>query len=231
MLSKWQHLKVEAIQMRKRGISIREVEKRLEIPRSTLSFWFQHIHLSQRYTLRLEKLAKLSLTKARKEAIKWHNAKKAERLRSAASEGAKVLNQIDISDDAIAELSLSLLYLGEGAKKKNGAILGNSNPLILKFFIKMLGRLYNISPADMSCELHLRADQNANQLVKYWSKTLGIPRSNFNKPSFDKRTTGKTTYPYYKGVCVVRCSRVAIQRRLVYIANTFCTEMVGHMRG
>jgi hypothetical protein len=231
MWSQWQHLKTAAIQMRRRGVAIRDVEKRLGIPRSTLSYWFKDVQMSAHHKKRLEIRARHSLIKARREATKWHNAQKDERIKLAISGGAELLSQIDIHNDAIAELALSLLYLGEGAKKKNGAILGNSNPLILRFFITSLQRLYKISANDVRCELHLRADQDAQKMIVYWSKILKIPRSNFTKPFFDKRTEGKASYPYYKGVCVVRCSRVAIQRRLVYIANTFCTSIVEQMRG
>lgn len=149
----------------------------------------------------------------------------------AAQEAAKTLAKIDCADDAIVELALALLYLGEGMKKTEYTAIGNSDPVILKFFVTMLQRLYGIRPNEMKCELHLRADQNPVEISKYWAKTLGIPLSNFRKPSFDQRTAGRPTYPNYKGVCLVYGGRVAIQRKLVYIATTFCNHITGQVGG
>ena len=46
MRSKWFELKPDAIKLRKKGLSIREIELRLGIPRSTLSGWLKDIKLS-----------------------------------------------------------------------------------------------------------------------------------------------------------------------------------------
>lgn len=210
--------------MRKRGAAIRDIEKRLGIRKSTLHYWFRDIRLSDLQVQRLKIRADAALVKARREAVKWHNAQKALRLKLAADDGARSLAHIDFADDAIAELALAILYLGEGMKKSAVTAVGNSDPLILKFFVAMLRRLYKIPVHHMKCEIHIRADQDPHKITRYWSRTLGIPATNFGKPSIDIRTAGIATYPHYKGVCIVRCSRVAIQRKLVYIASTFCRE-------
>lgn len=225
MTSKWFHFKEEALTMRRRGVSTRDVEKKLGIPRSTLSYWFTNIKLHPRYLKRLKMRHDHSLIKARMKAVKWHNEQKMIRMQQASHDAQKTLSQIDSRSNVVAELALSLLYLGEGAKKSDVTAMGNSDPLILRFFVKMMHRLYDVQQSEMKCELHLRADQNSSVLTKYWSETLGIPVSNFRKPSLDKRTLGRTTYTSYKGVCIVSCGRVAIQRKLVYIATTFCNKI------
>lgn len=218
--------------MRKRGVSTRDVEKKLGIPRSTLSYWFTKVKLHPHFLKRLKSRHASGLIKARIHAVKWHNEQKEGRLQLAANQGSTTLAQIDYASDAVAELALSLLYLGEGAKKSPATAMGNSDPRILRFFVGMMQRLYGISPEDMRCELHLRADQDVTELTRYWSKTLRIPVKNFRRPSIDKRTEGKATYPDYKGVCIVNCSRIAIQRKLVYIASTFCDQSwQKYMRG
>lgn len=211
--------------MRRRGVSTRDVEKRLGISRSTLSYWFRNVKLHPRFIKRMKIRHNRALIKARTEAVKWHNGQRIIRFEQAAQEAAKTLEQIDCKSDAVAELALSLLYLGEGMKKSDVTAMGNSDPEILIFFVRMMERLYNVRLQDMRCELHLRADQNPISMTRYWSKTLGIPVSNFRKPSLDKRTIGRPTYPHYKGVCIVSCGRVAIQRKLVYIATTFCRQI------
>ncbi len=71
------------------------------------------------------------------------------------------------------------------------------------------------------CELYLRYDQDPDELKKYWAKELALPLPNFTQVNRDKRTVGRKTYDHYKGVCSLRCGNVAIQRRLVFLAEQY----------
>lgn len=217
--------------MRKRGVAIRDVENRLGIRRSTLHYWFRDITLSDYHKQRLKKRADAALVKARVKAVVWHNAQKSKRMKLAYDSAVETLSKINNTDNSTLELALALLYLGEGMKKSGGTAMGNSDPLILRFFVSTLRRLYKIPVSEMRCELHLRADQNPKKITTYWSKTLDIPEKNFTRPTLDMRTVGRPTYLHYKGVCIVRCSRVAIQRKLMYIATAFCEQIAKKERG
>jgi hypothetical protein len=131
-----------------------------------------------------------------------------------------VLSKIDINNKHILELALAMLCLGEGDKTKETNV-GSSDPLILKFFIKSLETLFNVNRSDITCQLHLRIDQDEKKIIHYWSKELNIPKSKFRAYK-DKRTAKSRTYPHYKGVCIVRCGKVAIQRRIVHLSKKYC---------
>ncbi|MBI2040376.1 hypothetical protein HYT18_04865 [Candidatus Microgenomates bacterium] len=224
MRSKWFELKPEAIKLRRQGASIREVEKLLKIPRSTLSGWFRNVKLTEKQKNKLKEDWLKALSKARTRAVLWHNEQKQIRLKEAEDQAKKLLSVINLKDKSILELALAMLYLGEGLKV-NGTAMGNSNPLILKFFIKALIKLYGFDIKKIKCELHLRADQNPEKLRRYWSEELNLPVSSFTSISIDKRTIGSTTYPSYNGVCVLQCGNIAIQRRLVYLSRLFCEKI------
>ncbi len=224
MQSKWYELKPQAIQLRQKGISLREVEKMLKIPRSTLSGWFRNIKLTKKQQEKIKSNWLKNLGKARKQAVKWHNKQKEARLMIAKNKAKEVLSKLNLKDNSIIELGLSMLYLGEGSKDGR-TLLGNSNPLILKFFISALKKIYELDITKIKCELHLRADQNPAEMRKFWSEELSIPVSSFTSVSLDKRTTGRPTYDTYHGVCIVRCGNIAIQRRLVYLSQSFCKKL------
>ena len=65
MISKWFELKDEAISLRKKGKSIRNIEERLKIPRSTLSGWLKNIELSKSQKKVLDKKWREALVLAR----------------------------------------------------------------------------------------------------------------------------------------------------------------------
>ncbi|MDO8483042.1 MAG: hypothetical protein Q7S86_04465 [bacterium] len=230
MQSRWFKLKDQACNMRRRGVSIRAVEEKLGIPRSTLSYWFKDIQLSSKQLKKLKKDWHNALVKARKGAVRWHNLQKANRFKDAERRADEVLSKIDVTNTVVLDLALAMLYLGEGFKKSLETGIGNSDPLILRFFLAVLCRVYDFDVDSIRCELHLRADQNPSALKRYWSKQLSLPLANFKYVVFDERTRGIKTYSEYKGVCLLRCANVAIQRKLVYLSQKFCERVIKELR-
>jgi hypothetical protein len=224
MKSRWFEYKDKAISLRQQGLSIREIETLMLIPRSTLSGWLKDIELTDEQVARLKQSADLALVKARVKASEWHRTQKQLRLQKAKNEAKATLDEIKI-DDNLIELTLAMLYLGEGAKSGTTAI-GNSDPLILKFFLTVVIRKYKLDPLKIRCALHLRADQDPIKMKRYWSKELGLPTTNFKSAFLDTRTVGRTTYPTYKGVCIIDCGNIAIQRKLIYLYKLFCQKVI-----
>lgn len=231
MKSRWYELKNDAIKLRKRGFSIGKIERRLGIPRSTLSGWLKNIKLTQGQKEKLLQDWKSALVEARKKAVLWHNAQKTKRLLEAKEEALKTLEKIDINDPNIIELALAMLYLGEGAKTMDETAIGNSDPLILKFFLATLRSVYNLDVKKIRCELNLRADQNPEKMKRFWARALKLPLANFRYINVDRRTIGSKTYSYYKGVCHIKCGSVAIQRKLMHISNLFCQKVIENNLG
>ncbi|MFA5050739.1 MAG: hypothetical protein WC499_01310 [Patescibacteria group bacterium] len=226
MKSKWYELKNNAVKLRQQGISIGKIEHRLKIPRSTLSGWFKNIQLTPKQKKKLLANQKNALVKARKKAVFWHNEQKKIRLQEAENEAIKTLKNIDINNQNILEVAIAFLYLGEGSKNNLETALGSSNPLILKFFVAAIRKVYKLDINKIRCELSLRADQDPEEMKKFWAKTLKLPICNFKQINIDRRTKGSKTYPYYKGVCHLRCSNAAIQRKLIYLGNLFCHKVI-----
>lgn len=224
MLSKWYALKDEAIKLRHKGKSMRYVEIKLGIPRSTLSGWFKNVVLTKKQLKVLHTKYYFGLVRARIEAVKWHNLQKENRLAKAREEANEVISKINTKDKSILEACLAMIYLGEGSKT-NLTSLGNTNPLILKFFIKSVEILFDIHKVDLKCDLHLRSDQDGKKMVLYWSKQLDISKDKFIVMK-DKRPIKSKTYANYKGVCVVRCGKIAIQRRIIYLGEEYCKRII-----
>ena len=95
MKSKWFQLKEQALRLRTEGVSVRSIELKLGIPRSTLSGWFKNVILSDSQYAKLQKNHKLALINARKEAVKWHNQQKQDRI-SVAGQQAEEIYKVPI---------------------------------------------------------------------------------------------------------------------------------------
>jgi len=217
MESRFLSLKSRATSLRKRGLSVRYIENKLGIPRSTLSGWFKDIKLSKQQTKKLFDKWKNGLINAREKAVLTHNKGKHDRQKIARQEVEKFISDIDI-DKKIQEIILSAFYLAEGGKTENSFTLANSNPEILLGVVTLLRKVFVIDESKFRCCLHLRKDQDENILKEFWSKTLNIPESKFTKTQFDKRTV-KKTYDHYKGVCLINYFDMALQRRVLYLGE------------
>ena len=228
MESKFLSLKSRATSLRKRGLSMRYIENKLEIPRSTLSGWLKNIELSQKQRKKLLNNWRNGLANARKKAALWHKEDGNKRRRAIRDEIEKFTSGVRI-DKKIWELVLATFYLAEGTKKESCFVFANSNSGILKGIIKLLRFSYKIDESKLRCCLHLRKDQSEEQAISFWAKTLNIPKSKFLKTQFDKRTT-KKTYEHYKGVCVLHYYDMALQRRILYIGEKLL-KIINNMGG
>lgn len=231
MKSKWYKLKPTATRYRRRGYSIRSIEQRLGVPRSTLSEWFRNIVLSKEQQQKLLKQWEEGMKRARDKAGQRNHEKKIKRIQEGEAQAIATLREIDSAKKEHLELAFALLYLGEGSKKNGETALGSSDPLILKFFIAALRILYQVSIEKMRCELYIRADQNPDEIKQFWANELKLPLENFRQVNIDKRTIGSKTYPDYKGVCNIRCASIAIQRKLMPLARLFCEKITDQYMG
>lgn len=225
MQSKWYKLKPEAIRLRRNGFSFRQIEEQLGIPRSTLSGWLKKVELSSSQKKKLLQNWTRGLASARKKAVIWHNEQKTNRLHKAEKGATETIQGIDLENENILELALAVLYLGEGFKKNIETGMGGSDPIMMKFFVALLKKLYAVPTEKIRCELYLRYDQDPKKIKRFWAKQLSLPLSCFRQINVDKRTMGSKTYTNYNGVCSVRCGNVAIQRKLIYLSNIFCKKV------
>jgi len=217
MKSRFLPLKSRATSLRKRGLSLPYIENKLGVPRSTLSGWFKDIKLSKEQREKLFNNWKNGLVYARKKAAQWHIEDGNKRRIKIRKDVEDFFIDIDVNKK-IKEIILATFYLAEGTKKESSFVIANSNSGILVCLVKFLRDLYGINEKKIKCCLHLRNDQNENELKKYWSNLLKVPLSQFFKTQFDKRTI-KKTYEHYKGVCVIYYNDMALQRRILYIGE------------
>ena len=223
MKSKWFEYKDEVCKLRSQGVSMSVIEKQYGIPRSTLSGWFKNIPLSEKQRTHLMKNRQDGWKKARTHAVVAHRKMKQQRLDDAVAAATKTLDALLLSDEVI-DIALAMLYLGEGAKNGTTSI-ANSNPMVLRFVLAALYRNYGVIPQHIRCDLHLRADQDGSALTSYWMHELHLPKECFKYIAYDQRSVGKPTYADYKGVCVITCHQIAIQRKLISLYNEFCERV------
>lgn len=216
-----ENLKINAIKLRKLGKTYLEIQQitKYKIPKSTLSYWCKGVVLPQDYYDKVRFFNQINLAKFRELALQVNRTKQQKLLETIYKQNKYLLNKID---EDVQKIILAILYLGEGTKWKSSRYLGlgNSNPEVIKLYLKLLRDCYKIDENKLKCRISYRADQDINVLQNFWSVITKIPLNNFYKTKFDPRTIGKITKNIgYKGVCVVYYCDTKIQLELEIIAD------------
>ena len=119
------------------------------------------------------------------------------------------------------KLYCALLYWCEGGKRDGEGIrFINSDPVLIKTFLALIRKSYNIDEKKLRALMHLHGYHNEEFQKKFWSGITGIPKSQFNK-TFLKKSTGKRLKEDYAGCLAVSYHDVKIAREMKAIYKVF----------
>jgi len=83
------------------------------------------------------------------------------------------------------------LFLGEGTKKsKFNIVFTNSDPQIIKLFLKFLRKICGVDERKIKAALNIFDDINIKEIINFWSKETNIPLSRFMKTNIRKSRGG-----------------------------------------
>lgn len=212
-------IKQRVVELRQEGKTYGEIQKELgaKIAKSTLSFWCKSVVLPDDYKLRVSKLLADGLNRSRAAAL----AKKQEMKEEYRQELIIKYSGLPgmMNDKRVALIALAMLCLGEGSKNED-LCLGSSDPRIIKLFLNLLKRCFLFNVEKVRCTVQCRADQDVEELKKYWIEVSGVPERLFYAARIDPRTVGKVTRKLnYKGVLRVDYMNREVQKTLKVLYN------------
>lgn len=174
----------KAIKLRKEGLSYSEIASRLLVSQASLSLWLRDIKLSK---VQVEKLSIKKINGQAKGAKIRHEK--------------RIIAQEKILKDSVRQIKIlsrnDLFLLGimaywcEGAKQKENnvsqaVVFSNSDPLLIKLFIKWLKEICFLTDEDLKFSLYIHENANVIRAINFWSNELNIPKEKFNKPIFKR---------------------------------------------
>ena len=220
-------LKEKAINLRKKGFSYSEILKEVPVAKSTLSLWLQDIGLAKKQ--------KQLLTEKKKRAQrKGAEARREQRItltRVIKHRARKEISEISKRDLWITGIAL---YWGEGAKEKRKAAqvsLCNTDPRLIKIFLRWLNEICEISESDINFRIHLHKNSRnrARKVQKYWSQTTGFSIKRFDKITWKKhnvKTKRVNTGDCYFGLLEVRVkSSTNLNRKIAGWIEGICENI------
>jgi transcriptional regulator with XRE-family HTH domain len=161
---------------REQGLSIKEIERRLGVSRSSVSLWVRDIEL----------------TPEQHEALHGENAVLYRQLRGHAVRSARFRHQrlwwqvegraAAARGDAV-HAAACMLFWAEGSKARNAVQLCNADPEIIRFFVAFLRHYFDVPDAKIRVACNLFADhlERQREVEQFWLDVVGVPRASLTK--------------------------------------------------
>ncbi|OGG34974.1 hypothetical protein A2363_02010 [Candidatus Gottesmanbacteria bacterium RIFOXYB1_FULL_47_11] len=166
----------KALILRKQKKSYSQIKAILGVSKSTLSEWLRAYPLTREEINNLRANSEIRIEKYRETMRK----KRQDKLDLYRLEEKKKLLPLSKRELLIAGL---FLYWGEGGKASRHTIsINNTDPKLVQFSLYWMTRALHISKNNIRVYLHLYKDMNIQKEMRYWSKMLNIPLSQFSKP-------------------------------------------------
>lgn len=221
------HIKDTAKKMRKKGLSFGDISRKLNVNKSTLSYWFKDMILDQST---IDKIKTKGKKKSIRGLLKYSETKRKERINRHSiqkQEGAMMLGTLSNRDILMTGLGL---YWGEGYKYENGELgFTNSNPHMIRFYFKWL-KLWNVEKDSLIFRLTINEffRKKESNIINFWINFLGVKKEHFSKTTFIETNLKKASLKNvenYKGILRVKVRKgIALRNKILgaidHISNT-----------
>ncbi|MBP9816356.1 helix-turn-helix domain-containing protein [Candidatus Woesebacteria bacterium] len=213
-------LRHKAIELRKKGFSMREIQKQLSVSKSSVSRWVQEIQLTEKQILRLYASKKTGSLKG--SYIASQNKIKIKKLAIEQSlhDGRKEIGPLSSRDKFIAGVAL---YFGEGDKTDKSVGFTNGNPQAVSFMCQWLREFCHVTPTKFRANLYIHDNLDEIDAKKFWSKLSSIPISQFTKSQIVANNPSryrKSILP--RGVIRIVVNDISLHRKIMgWISGVF----------
>ena len=216
-------LREKAIKLRlDKEMSYSVIREILGVPKSTLSYWLKDYPLSEEKILELRrrgwKKGEASRERYRNTMRQIKDRKKAQIY------NRQVTKLSNIREESIYIAGL-MLYLGEGSKHSDySVVLANTDPRIIRFWMKWLCQFLNVPRTKIRVQLHLYENMNLAKEEKFWKDVLVLSESQFYKTQIRRLKEGSFSYQesFRHGTCQISVSGLEQKTELMMGIKAFC---------
>jgi transcriptional regulator with XRE-family HTH domain len=196
-----------ARKLRLEGLSMREIERRLGVARSTVSAWVREIELTDHQREEIHARGLSARSRARRIYYR------ARRRRSQDEGRAQARRQ-----EAL-HVAGCMLFWAEGSRQRNVVQFTNSDPSMMAFFVRFLRNYFELpnEALRVACNLFADHEEIPREIEDFWLSTLGLPRSCLTKTMVNKyspysKRTRKNKLPY--GTCKMTVCRTDLVQHI-----------------
>jgi hypothetical protein len=190
------------------GRSIKEIANQLGVARSSVSLWVRDIELSEEQRLALlERNPAYNRQRNGWLVVAARRRAARERAQDHGRELARRREPLHVAG--------CMLYWAEGTKGRNNIQFCNSDPEMVRFFVRFLRTYFALKNEEirLTCYLYADHEQQQRAIENYWLEVTGLTRSSLcrsvvNRVSRSSKRKRFGSLPY--GTCRVVVNRTAV---------------------
>lgn len=212
-----------AIELRKQGLSYKEILKRVNVAKSSLSGWLKYLDLTDVQLKKLEQKVKIGQDQGRIKSSLANRQKRFER-EAKVLEVAKMDFEKYVSDNFFT-LGVAL-YWAEGSKRTTNFQFINSDPDIIKLMIRWCEKYMDVKKEDLKIRLFMHEVYANEDCEGFWEQITGISKALFQKTIYKPTRLSFKKNPNYKGCLRITINRIESLRKVLAWKNL----VVGYYR-
>lgn len=205
-----------AFALRRAGNSYGEISKKLNVPKSTMHYWFRDLSWSKQIKITRIKQNRVLAKKnieiiAAAQKVRWEKWRQ-----SYQKEAERQFSQLKNYTLFIIGI---MLYWGEGdhGKKNNQVRLINTDPRMMYIFKRFLQKICLVSRDKMKVTLFIYSDLDEKTCKAFWSSYVKLPDKQFYKTQIliGRHSTKRTSY----GMCALSVNSQGLKEKLLIWEN------------
>lgn len=212
----------KAVALRQQGYSYKEVHTELKISRSTAFTWLNKIELDQKAMARILERGVVGRSRSRQSILR-RIKNRDEWIRKDAQE---TTSQIKLNKN-LCRLLCSFLYWGEGAKTGHSVGFTNSDPEVIRTFLKLFRVSFPMHESKLSGTLHLHPYHDEAKQKEFWSQVTGISSNRIF--IYRKLNSGNNIRANYPGCIQIRYNDTVFAQQIMQTYKVFAEKLLGDM--
>jgi predicted transcriptional regulator len=176
-----------ARELRKKGWSLKEIRKKLNVAKSSVSIWVRDMELTvgQKQELSKRGIKKEVIERRRKTRLDRENVRRQIIIDEAKRE-IKTLSKKELKLIGIA------LYWAEGAKTQRGRVqFSNADPRLIKLMMSFFKQVCKVPKKRFRGHISIHPHLDVITAENYWHKISGIPLNQFFKTTMQQSRASK----------------------------------------
>jgi hypothetical protein len=195
----------KAIELRKKGLSLKEIATLITASKSSVSLWVRDVILTEEAK---KKLKNKSIMIARNN-VNSRNRNCLIKKEEARNEGLKLNLEDNLISAGLA------LYWAEGKKKSGFVGLVNCDPALVKLFVVFLIKKMKVDVNKIIFRVTTHDSLNLNEIENFWQKYLQLPKENIRKSILLNNKNSKKKNIHKYGMCSVEVYDVLILEKIL----------------
>jgi transposase-like protein len=217
-----------ALNLRRKGESIKDIAKKLGVVKSTISLWCRDIILSKEQRLLLHEKMVRGGHEGRLKGARMQYERRIKQERVLLKKGCARIGNLSKRDFLLAGAAL---YWGEGNKKGRETRITNSDPKLIKFAMKWFESTWGIDYGRFTAFIIVNKihEKRLREIENYWQKITGIPRKQFTKTILVNRKNKKNynNFPIHYGTLTIRVRKsTSLHREIIGLIEGLTRQVV-----